>query len=156
MQLIIFIGIQGAGKSTFFKQYFSDTHMRINGDMLKTRRREQILFEACLTSKTKTVIDKTNATPNHRQPYISQAIAHHFEIIAYYFDCPFDEALARNNKRTGKAKIPEVGVKGTFKKLTPPSFEEGFDKIYQVQLIDNEFIVKAVNPQSNENSTDNE
>ena len=156
MQLIIFIGIQGAGKSTFFKQQFSDTHMRINGDMLKTHHREQILFEACLTSKTKIVIDKTNATPQHRQPYISQATAHHFEVIAYYFDCPFDEALARNNARTGKAKIPEVGVKGTFKKLTPPSFEEGFDKIYQVQLIDNEFIINAVNPQSARDSADNE
>ena len=154
MQLIIFIGIQGAGKSTFFKQLFSDTHMRINGDMLKTRRREQILFHACLMSKTKTVIDKTNATPQQRQPYISQAIAHHFEVIAYYFDCPFEEALARNNGRTGKAKIPEIGVKSTFKKLTPPSFEEGFDKIYQVQLIDNEFIVKAVSPQSTEDATE--
>jgi predicted kinase len=39
MQLVILIGIQGSGKSSFFKERFVDTHIRINLDMLKTRRR---------------------------------------------------------------------------------------------------------------------
>ncbi len=60
-------------------------------------------------------------------------------MVAYYFDCPFKEALARNNQRKGKAKIPEIGVKGTAKKLQPPSFDEGFDKIFIVTLHNDQY-----------------
>ena len=60
MELIIFIGCQASGKSTFFKRYFSDTHIRLNLDMLKTRHRERILFQACLAAKQKCVVDNTN------------------------------------------------------------------------------------------------
>lgn len=51
MEAVILIGVQGAGKSTFFKQRFVDTHIRINGDMLKTKYREKLLVEACLKAK---------------------------------------------------------------------------------------------------------
>lgn len=34
---IIFVGIQPSGKSTFYHDRFSNTHLRINLDMLKTR-----------------------------------------------------------------------------------------------------------------------
>jgi len=39
MEAIIFIGIQATGKSTFYKDNFFKTHIRINLDMLKTRKR---------------------------------------------------------------------------------------------------------------------
>ena len=48
MEAVIFIGIQGAGKSTFFQQRFFDTHVRINLDMLKTRYREQVFLQGIL------------------------------------------------------------------------------------------------------------
>lgn len=54
MELIIFIGLQGTGKSTFYKHHFVDSHLRLNGDMLKTQHRETTLFHACLNSKTST------------------------------------------------------------------------------------------------------
>lgn len=73
MQLILFIGIQSAGKSTFYQQYFYHTHLRINLDMLKTRHREKIIFEACLASKTKCVIDNTNVSIEDRARYIQRA-----------------------------------------------------------------------------------
>ncbi|MBN1315005.1 MAG: hypothetical protein JXA42_06040 [Anaerolineales bacterium] len=37
MQAVIFIGIQATGKSTFFKERFFNTHVRISLDLLKTR-----------------------------------------------------------------------------------------------------------------------
>lgn len=142
MELIIFIGLQGSGKSTFYKRYFADTHIRLNGDMLKNRHRETILFQACLNSKTKTVIDKTNPTKQIRAAYIQPAKEHHFKVIAYYFDVPFDIALKQNNQRQGKAKILEVGLKSVAKQLTKPTDDEGFDKIYFVKVVDNEFVVQ--------------
>ncbi len=36
-EVVILVGMQGSGKSTFFKQRFVDTHSRINLDMLQTR-----------------------------------------------------------------------------------------------------------------------
>lgn len=143
MQLIVFIGVQAAGKSTFFKQYFADTHIRINLDMLKTRHREQILFQACLEAKQPLVIDNTNPTPNDRTRYVLPAKAAHFQTVAYYFDTSLADALTRNAARTGKAQIPEVGIRATFKNLQQPEFAEYFDEIYHVRPIGNQqFIVE--------------
>lgn len=134
MELIIFIGCQVSGKSTFFKQYFSDTHIRLNLDMLKTRHRENILFQACLDAKQKFVVDNTNPSKLDRKKYIQQAKNAHFKVVAYYFESCLDDALLRNEQREGKAKIPRVGVISTFKKLETPEFAEGFDEIYQVSI----------------------
>ena len=134
MELIIFVGGQGSGKSTFFKRYFSDTHIRLNLDMLKTRHREKILFNACLEAKQKVVIDNTNPSKFDRKIYVQDAKNAHFKAIAYYFDSGLDDALLRNEQRVGKAKIPRVGVISTFKKLEIPELDEGFDEIYSVSI----------------------
>src|ERR1700732_3621890 len=60
MEAIIFIGIQGAGKSTFYRERFFDTHVRINLDMLRTRKREEQLLAACLDAGQSFVVDNTN------------------------------------------------------------------------------------------------
>ncbi len=57
MQAIIFIGIQASGKSSFYKEQFFKTHIRINLDMLRTRHREDILLRACLEAKQPFVVD---------------------------------------------------------------------------------------------------
>lgn len=62
MDAVIFIGLQGAGKSTFYQRQFADTHLRINLDMLRTRHRERRLFELCLAIEQPFVIDNTNAS----------------------------------------------------------------------------------------------
>ncbi|MBH5328301.1 ATP-binding protein [Eikenella sp. S3360] len=134
MQLILFIGAQASGKSTFYKQHFADSYIRLNLDMLKTRHREQLLFDACLQAKQNLVIDNTNPTVEDRARYIVPAQAARFQIIAYYFDSDLNAAIARNAKRTGKANIPEVGVRATFKKLQAPHYAEGFAEIYRVQI----------------------
>ena len=85
MQLIIFTGVQASGKSSFYLLNLYHSHLRINLDMLKTRHRENIIFEACLTSKTKMVIDNTNPTKIDRARYIQRAKDAGFEVISYYF-----------------------------------------------------------------------
>jgi len=138
MEAIIFTGIQATGKSTFYKQYFADTHVRINLDMLKTRRRETLLLEACIEAKQKFVIDNTNPTVENRKKYIIPARAAGFRIIGYYFQSKLKEALVRNNQRSGKACIPEVGVRSAYSKLQRPNFSEGFDVLYYVSIIKRE------------------
>ncbi|KAF0815348.1 hypothetical protein IGB42_00429 [Andreprevotia sp. IGB-42] len=136
MELVIFIGGQGAGKSTYYKSHFFDTHLRINMDMLNTRHREHLLLQACMAMKQRCVIDKINATVAEREKYIRLAHAHHFKVIGYYFDSPIEDLLRRNSQRSGKANIPEIGIRGTLKKLVAPAFAEGFDEIHHVATLD--------------------
>ena len=71
MELIVFIGIQGTGKSSFYRERFHRTHVRVNLDMLRTRHREQLLFVACLEGKTPLVVDNTNVTRADRARYLA-------------------------------------------------------------------------------------
>jgi predicted kinase len=134
MEAIIFIGIQGSGKSTFFRERFFDTHVRINLDMVRTRRREELLMNACLQGGQSFVVDNTNPLPVDRVRYIDPARAAGFRTVAYVFKSSLRDAMQRNNLRRGKQKIPAAAVAATFKKLLPPSMEEGFDQIYTVEL----------------------
>lgn len=143
MQLIIFIGIQAVGKSTFFKERFIDTHIRINQDMLKTKHREHLLIEACLEAKQSFVIDKTNPTIEDRSKYIHLAMHHQFLITGYYFESKVSDSLVRNSKREGKMQIPDKGILGTYNKLQLPSLKEGFNELFYVKIDEsNGFIVE--------------
>ena len=134
MQAVIFIGAQASGKSTFFKERFFNTHVRINLDMLKTRPREKILLEACLQSKQSFVVDNTNPTPEDRQRYIAPAKAAGFEVIGYFFEAKIEALLQRNRRREGSQSIPAGGVWRTYSKLQTPTMAEGFDKLYSVKI----------------------
>ena len=134
MEAVILIGIQAAGKSTFYCQRFVDTHVRINLDMLKTRHRERILLNACLDAKQPFVVDNTNVTAAERAKYIALAKAAHFCVVGYYFQSSLHDALHRNCQRTTPKAIPQKGVTATYKRLQLPSHSEGFDKLYHVTL----------------------
>ncbi|HEX5083103.1 MAG TPA: AAA family ATPase [Blastocatellia bacterium] len=143
MELVVFIGIQATGKSAFYQQRFFDSHVRINLDMLKTRRREQILLAACLEAKQPFVVDNTNVTRESRAGYISQAKASRFSVVGYYFKSALQSAIERNDQRIGKARIPLRGIVATHRKLEPPSYDEGFDQLFYVEVGgDGAFIVK--------------
>lgn len=137
MQLIIFTGVQASGKSSFYLLNLHHSHLRINLDMLKTRYRENLIFEACLAGQAKCVIDNTNPTREDRARYIQRALDAGFEVIAYYFETDLSSTLERNSYRIGKANIPEFGVRATYKKLEMPTLEEGFTEIYVVKIIGN-------------------
>ena len=51
MEAVVLIGLQGAGKSTFYRDRFFATHVRINLDMLKTRHREWRLLQTYLETR---------------------------------------------------------------------------------------------------------
>lgn len=137
MNLVLFIGIQATGKSTFYRQHFFNTHLRLNLDMLKTRHREALLFSACLTAKQAVVIDNTNPTATDRARYILPAKEAGYQVQGYYFRSVPADALRRNRQRTGTAVVPDKGVLGTYKQLELPRYEEGFDNLYYVTLEEN-------------------
>jgi predicted kinase len=145
MEGIIFVGVQATGKSTFFQRFFYKTHVRLSLDMLKTRHRESILVNACIEAKQPFVVDNTNPLRSDREKYIKKLKEHKFKVKGYYFQSTLDECLERNIRRQGQEQIPEVGVRGTYKKLEPPSYDEGFDELFVVHLTGHEFVVKKRN-----------
>jgi len=132
MEMIVFCGLQGSGKSHFYHATFSQTHLRINLDMLRTRRRESAILNACLSAGQRFVVDNTNPTITERAHYLTLARDKHFTCTGYFFDVDIETCLARNAQRDGRARIDEKGVFATKKKLETPSLEEGFDKIVRV------------------------
>jgi predicted kinase len=141
MELVLFIGIPGSGKSTFYAQRFLNTHVRINRDMLRTETREKILFEACLRAKQPFVLDNTNVTAEKRDGYIKAAKAAKFRVVGYFFDCAVDEALKRNEERAGKAHVPKVAIYAMAKRLQAPELREGFDELFRVK---NDFTIERI------------
>ncbi len=134
MEAVIFCGIQASGKTTFYLERFFTTHVRLSLDLLRTRRRERLLLDACLAAKQQFVIDNTNVTRVERAGYIEPARAAGFRVVGYFFATDPKAAFARNRLRPGRAAIPAAGVFGTQKRLQVPTVDEGFDALYRVEL----------------------
>lgn len=142
VECVIFIGIQGSGKSAFFKERFADSHIRINLDMLKTRHREGALFRLCLDTGLRCVIDNTNPRAADRAGYIAEAKQRGFDVTGYWFDVPVKEAIARNASRPEGQRIPVPGLLRTAKILEPPALSEGFSRLYRVHPESGRFLVE--------------
>jgi predicted kinase len=132
MEAVILIGIQGAGKTTFYGERFGQTHVRISLDVLKTRYRERELLRSCLAGGKNFVVDNTNVRAAERAVYIAAARQAEYEVTGYFLDVAPRDALRRNALRTGKEKIPPAAVVGTWKRLEQPRLEEGFDHLWIV------------------------
>lgn len=132
MELILFIGIQAAGKSTFYQQQFFDTHLRIGLDLVRTRHRERELLRICLETGQRVVIDNTNPTATERARYIAPAQLAGFRVIGYFFE-PDPRGCERRNALRAR-KVPPAGLFGTLKRLERPRREEGFDALQRVVL----------------------
>lgn len=134
MEAIIFAGIQGAGKSTFYRERFFDSHIRINLDMLRTRYREELLLKACLDARQPFVVDNTNPTSEERARYIVPAKQAGFRVFGYYFASKVEECKQRNEQRESAKNVPIQGLLGTYKRLELPNQDEGFNSLYYVSI----------------------
>ena len=134
MEAVIFTGLQGAGKSTFYRERFFATHMRINLDMLKTRNRESRFLETCIETRQRFVVDNTNPTRAERKVYIEAAKQAGFRIVGYYFQSKIEECHRRNVQRPAEQQVPLHGIRGAADRLKLPSKDEGFDELYYVRI----------------------
>ena len=142
MEAVVLIGIQGSGKSHFYKERFFNSHVRISLDLLKTRHREERLLQLCLETQQPFVIDNTNATSESRLRYIQLAKAARYRVIGFFFEPNIPEALKRNELRHGRERIPKAGIFATLKRLQRPSFSEGFDELFSVKSSPDGFLIE--------------
>lgn len=137
MEMIIFIGIPASGKSSLYKELFFNSHIRVSMDLLNTRNKEGKLLQYCFDTQSQMVIDNTNVSQKDRKKYIGLAQQNKYKVLAYYFESNVTECLERNKNR--KDSINEIGIKAKYKELELPSLEEGFNKIVQVKIVNNQF-----------------
>jgi predicted kinase len=136
MELVIFVGLQGSGKSTFYRSRFASTHFIISKDLMGGQRRgdrQKRQLHDALRQGRSVVVDNTNPTAAERAELIAIGLGYGARILGYYFDVNIKDCLERNRQRTGKMRVPDVALFATRRKLQPPSYAEGFQELYRVQ-----------------------
>ena len=71
------------------------------------------------------VVDNTNPTAEVRAPLIAAAVSRGAQVIGYSVEATPGEALARNRMREGKARVPDVAILSTARRLQRPRRSEG-------------------------------
>lgn len=132
-QLVLFIGIPAVGKSTFFSTFLSSTHVRVSLDLLGTRRREFDALQAALADGRSAAVDDTNVTEAVRRPFIQAAKRAGYEVVGIFFRSVIREAVERNERRTGKARVPRTAIANFSNRLEMPRLEEGFSGLWFAQ-----------------------
>ncbi len=130
MDLVVLSGLQGAGKSTFFSARFAATHAHVSRDRFPNARdkdrRQRELVEAAARAGRSVVVDNTNVRREERTALVALARALGLRPVLYWFPPDVRTSLARNARRTGREKVPVVGVLATAKRFVPPDAAEGF------------------------------
>jgi predicted kinase len=96
------VGLQGSGKTTWFLEKCSQTHVYVSRDIQKTAAAEGVLIANCLKTGRSFSIDDANATRPARAPYIGDAKIEGLRVGGYFFDVPARTAIGRNNHSEGQ------------------------------------------------------
>ena len=135
-ELVIFVGLPGSGKSTYYFAHFAKSHVHVSKDLKPSARRrddrQTLEVEKAIAAGQSVVVDNTNPTRDVRAPLMAVGKRHGARIIAYYFQCSVRLAIVRNAQREGKGRVPNVAIFTTQKKLQPPEAEEGFDEVHVI------------------------
>lgn len=138
-RLVILMGLQASGKSSFARARLADSHVVLSKDAWPNARNKQrrliTLLQDHMAAGNAVVVDNTNPAPEDRRPLIEVAVQHSVPVTGYWFESQVDVCRARNELRDGRFRVPDVGLFATAGKLKPPVREEGFDELYFVRLV---------------------
>ncbi len=140
MELIVLVGLQGSGKTTFFRERFAATHEHVSKDNFRNnarpaRRQRQLIGEA-FTAGRSLVVDNTNSTTADRAELIELGRAAGAAVLCYFFPPDLEASLRRNALREGKARVPDHAVRITAARLEPTTTAEGFDRLFRVRPVE--------------------
>ena len=137
-ELVILVGLQASGKSTFYRERFAKTHEHVSKDLFSNNRnrnrRQAQLIEAALKEGSPVAVDNTSPTVEDRRAIIELGRELGAKIVGYYFESDVRSCIKCNRLRAGKERVPDVAIYATAGKLVPPSYVEGFDELFRVRL----------------------
>ncbi len=138
MELVLFIGLQGSGKSSFYRERLAATHVHVSKDLWPNARRrearQQRLIAQALAEGRSVVVDNTNPLVEDRAPLIAIGREHGARVVGYAFESDLETCLARNAGRVGRARVEDKALHITSRKLRWPSYAEGFDALFHVRV----------------------
>jgi predicted kinase len=137
-ELVILCGLQASGKSSFYRARLQSTHKLVSKDCwpnLKNKERRQLrLVREYLSLGHSVVVDNTNPTRRDRAPLLQIATDLQVPTVCFWFSSSVTDSLFRNAQRSGRERIPEVGVYA--KKFEEPQLAEGFTEMYLVTMLE--------------------
>ena len=146
MELVILCGLQASGKSTFRRERFPG-HVVVSKDLLRNNRRKELrqreLIAEALSGGHSVVVDNTNPTIADRAPLIDIGRRFGARIVVFYFETEFVVSVERNASRSGRDRVPLVGLADTARRLQRPRMEEGFDELWVVRAVDGGFELRS-------------
>lgn len=137
-EVVVLVGLQASGKSTFGRERFGATHVLVSRDLFRNHprpaRRQRELIAEALRAGRSVLVDNTSPTPADRAAVLEVARAHGAGARCFFFPPDVRASIARNAARQGRARVPVVGILATAKRLVPPALAEGFDRLVEVRL----------------------
>ncbi|KAJ5961007.1 Polynucleotide kinase 3 phosphatase [Penicillium vulpinum] len=162
LELVIFCGSPGAGKSTFYWNHLEPLgYERVNQDLLKTRPKCLKVAREHLEAKKSVAVDNTNADPETRAHWTSLAKEFNVPIRCVQFIstpelCKHNNAVRASNKelvctstpiptRTpshshrnqnpeSRISLPGIAFGDFGRRFRAPTLDEGFDDIIPVEF----------------------
>ncbi|WP_244205545.1 ATP-binding protein [Streptomyces bobili] len=139
VDVAVLVGLQASGKSTFYAQRLSGRYALVSKDLFprgakNKQRRQTRLVEDHLAAGRSVAVDNTNPSPQEWGPLVEAAHARGATVTAYWFPPDVAGSLRRNAAREGRARVPDIGVLATLKRLREPSPADGFDAVREVSL----------------------
>lgn len=100
LELVLLTGLQGSGKSSFYREHFALTHTLVSKDQFpnnrnKARRQRQLIQEALQRGES-VVVDNTHPTVAERAEVITLAQSFGVPVIGYIFPPDVAASLFRN------------------------------------------------------------
>ena len=139
LECVILVGLPAAGKSTFYRQRYP-SHQHISKDALPNVRNKQLRQDVALrrarAEGRSVIVDNTNVSPAERASVIAIARAFDARVVGYYLEATPREAVARNEGRSGRARVPTVAIFTAAKRLVPPVAAEGFDELHTLRVLE--------------------
>jgi predicted kinase len=127
------VGLPGAGKSTWVGAQLTGTHTVVSKDHWPRARhreaRQRRVVATLLAEGVSVVVDNTSPSAAERAPLVALARAAGVPVRAVFLDVPVEVCRARNDARTGAARVPLVGLYAAAARLEPPDPAEGFDRV---------------------------
>lgn len=143
IQCILTVGIPGSGKSTWSKQKIKENPnnwVRVNNDDLRammngsvwssdyekliTDTRNYLIRDALKRNKN-VIVDNLNISPRHFTQVceIAKSVNRNVQVFEKHFYVDLDEAIERDSKREGKAKVGEEVIKKWWKESGKGAFK---------------------------------